>query len=441
VHGLEAGADGYLTHPVEPPVLIATVHAFLRTRQAESIRVKYEEEREALLRSERIARAEAEEANRLKDDFLATLSHELRTPLSAIVGWSSVLRLGVSDAAELAEGLEAIERNAMAQSQLIGDLLDISRITTGKIRLDLQLLDPSTVVESALSAILPIANQKGIKVAKECSANAGPIQGDPARMQQVLWNLINNAVKFTLQGGKVFISVVRSGDRVEMRVQDTGEGIAPDLLPMIFDRFRQGDSSITREHGGLGLGLAIAKQLVELHGGTISAESAGLGLGTTFLVSLPIATSSRSSASMPVIEEEAASPQTDAVDLQGLRILLVDDDADSRALVRRFVTHSGAEILECGSAAEALTNIGDFHPHLLISDLGMPQMDGYALIREIRTRGLSYQDLPAIALTAFARPEDRRRCLLAGFQMHLPKPVDPRELVASIASIVGRIGL
>ena len=233
VHGLEAGADGYLTHPVEPPVLIATVHAFLRTRQAELQRAKYEEEREALLRSERIARAEAEEANRLKDDFLATLSHELRTPLSAIVGWSSVLRLGVSDPAELAEGLEAIERNAMAQSQLIGDLLDISRITTGKIRLDLQLLDPSVLVESALSAILPIANQKSIKVTKECSADVGPIHGDPARMQQVLWNLINNAVKFTPQGGKVHISVVRKWS--SRRDPDSGYRPGNPLRPVTDD--------------------------------------------------------------------------------------------------------------------------------------------------------------------------------------------------------------
>jgi len=441
VHGLQAGADGYLTHPVEPPVLIATVHAFLRTRRAELQRIEYEKEREEILRSERIARAEAEEANRLKDDFLSTLSHELRTPLSAIVGWASVLRLGPSDEAELAEGLEAIERNAMAQSQLIADLLDISRITTGKIRLDLQPLDTSALVEMSLSAILSIANQKGVKVTKQCDAKAGPIQGDPTRIQQVLWNLINNAVKFTPSGGKVQILVSRNGTNAEIRVSDNGQGISPDLMPTIFDRFRQGDSSSTREHGGLGLGLAIAKQLVDLHGGNISAESEGLGKGSTFIVSLPIVGQPRSSASMPAVADiSVTQPRRDVVDLVGIRILLVDDDADSRTLIRKFLAHSGAQTSEAGSAVEALAELADIRPDVLVSDLGMPHMDGYGLIREIRTRGLTYQHLPAIALTAFARPEDRRRSLLAGFQVHLAKPVDPAELLASIAALVGRSG-
>jgi len=438
VHGLEAGADGYLTHPVEPRVLIATVHAFLRTRHAELLRQKYESEREALLESERAARAAAEEANRLKDDFLSTLSHELRTPLSAIVGWASVLRLGPADPAELQEGLKAIERNAMAQSQLIGDLLDISRITTGKIRLDLQPLDPSTIVHGALSTILPIADQKRVKVTKKCDPQAGPIEGDPARLQQVLWNLVNNAVKFTPAGGLVHVTVSRNGGKAEIRVTDNGQGIPADLLPNIFDRFRQGDASSTREHGGLGLGLAIAKQLVELHGGAIEATSEGLGLGATFLVSFPILSLNSSSSSVNVLTEAPVGVQHNVVDLAGIRILMVDDDADSRRLIRKILVQGKAEILDVSSAAQALDKISDFHPHLLISDLGMPQMDGFALIREIRGRGSSFQHLPAIALTAFARADDRRRCLLAGFQLHLAKPVDLQELFASVASLVGR---
>ena len=553
VHGLEAGADGYLTHPVEPPVLIATVHAFLRTRNAEiesrrsearfksvfentlngvavldeklcfvdvnpalsttlrlsrdkmlnrclpefvpehwqaeveailkhldknsawhgefplertdgelvyfdwnfsqytvpglrlatasniTLRVRFEEEREALLISERAARADAEEANRLKDDFLATLSHELRTPLSAIVGWSSVLRVGHPSPAELEEGLEAIERNALAQSQLIGDLLDISRITTGKIRLDLQLLEPTTLMDAALVAVLPLATKKSIRVSKTFEPGTSPINGDPARLQQVFWNLINNAVKFTPEGGKIHLAVSQNGSNVEMRIADTGQGIAGDLLPLIFERFRQGDSSSTREHGGLGLGLAIVKQLVELHSGAVAAESSGVGLGTTFTVSIPAAARPRSSAMMDtIVPTDPATAK--AADLSGVRVLFVEDDADSRMLIRRLLKDAGAEVLETERAAEALGALADFKPHVLLSDLGMPTMDGYALIREIRAQNGSFQQLPAIALTAFARAEDRRRCLLAGFQMHLSKPVSRKELIESIATVLGRIG-
>src|SRR6478609_9948148 len=265
VKGLEAGADGYLTHPVEPPVLIATVNAFLRTRKAEA-------EREQLLASERAARMEAERANRFKDEFLATLSHELRTPLHAIVGWAQLLKMEGIDPNEAREGLDVIERNAKAQAQMIADLLDVSRITSGKLRLDVQLVDPAAMIETSLAAIMPAAAAKGIRVHKVLDPHAGPISGDPARLQQVIWNLVNNAVKFTPKNGKVQVTLRRIDSHIEISVADSGQGIGKELLPNIFDRFLQGDASTTRDHGGLGLGLAIAKQLVEMHGGTISAQ-------------------------------------------------------------------------------------------------------------------------------------------------------------------------
>jgi signal transduction histidine kinase len=434
IHGLEAGADGYLTHPVEPPVLIATVRAFLRARQAER-------DREALLISERAARADAERANRLKDDFLATLSHELRTPLHAIVGWTQLLKLGRLSPEEAAEGLEAIERNAHAQSQMIADLLDVSRITSGKLRLDVQPVDPQATIDAALSAVVPAAEAKGIRIQRILDPAAGPIWGDPSRLQQIVWNLVNNAVKFTPKDGRIQVTLAKRDSYVEICVEDNGQGIAPDVLDRIFDRFRQADSSSTREHGGLGLGLAICRQLVELHGGTIRAESEGLGRGARFVVALPLSVEAQRT---PPVDLSRLAPTVDALTsntlLDRVRILIVDDDQDARRMLMRILANSGAVIDDSGNVGEALASIPRFQPHVMVSDLGMPGRDGYELIRQVRSMGYGVRELPAVALSGFARPEDRRRALLAGFQVHVPKPVDPYELTATIAALVGRIG-
>jgi CheY-like chemotaxis protein/two-component sensor histidine kinase len=345
--------------------------------------------------------------------------------------------------AERSEGLAAIERNAKAQAQMIADLLDVSRITSGKLRLDVQPVDPSAMIESALTAIMPAASAKEIRLQKLLDPNAGTITGDPSRLQQVIWNLVNNAVKFTPKGGRIQVTLRRIDSSIEISVADSGQGIDPALLPRIFNRFEQGDASTTREHGGLGLGLAIAKQLVEMHGGRISAESDGPGQGATFRITLPISIVDRpnSTLSQPTaaVREEGVDPQG-IVDLSGVRVLLVDDDVDSRQLLRRMLTDTQAEVFDASSASLALAAIEDVQPNVLVSDIGMPGQDGFAMIREIRARGYSYQQLPAIALTAFARSEDRRRALLAGFQVHVPKPVDPCELSAVIATLLGRTG-
>jgi signal transduction histidine kinase len=434
VMGLEAGADGYLTHPVEPPVLIATVNAFLRARAAE-------EQREKLLISERAARGEAEKANRLKDDFLATLSHELRTPLNAIVGWSQLLRAGHADAEELAEGLEAIERNAKAQNQLISDLLDVSRITSGKLHLDLQHIDPSLMIDSALDAVKPSAAAKNITITRTPCPSALILLGDPGRLQQIMWNLVNNAVKFTPRGGKVLIGATVTGLHLDITVTDNGEGIDPELLPHIFNRFQQGDASTTRQHGGLGLGLAIVKHLAEMHGGTISASSPGLGHGSSFVLRLPVSTPVVSTEGIRQMDQEKRADQRpSSTRLNGLKILVVDDDPDGRTLVRRVLSDRGATVSDAKNVHDCLALLQSFKPDILVSDIGMPTVDGYELIRQVRAKGITAQSLPAIALTAFARTEDRRRAMLAGYQAHLIKPVDPGELIDLIASLAGATG-
>ena len=562
VHGLEVGADGYLTHPVEPPVLVATVNAFLRTRRAEDAmrrsearfkavfenalhgialvsedqiyldvnpamcrllglpregivgkhasvfipahkkaeaeavalaldskgswrghlplirsdgtvvqldwsisfhslpgvrlaivtdvtdRLAIEAERERLLASERAARAEAERANQLKDDFLATLSHELRTPLNAIVGWSQVLRSAGATKEDAAEGLESIERNAKVQAQLIEDLLDIARITSGKLRLDVRPTDPAVVIEGALQAVTPAAKAKDIEVRKVLDPAAGQVSADASRLQQVVWNLVNNAVKFTPRGGRIEVRLARADSHVHISVSDNGQGISGELLPHLFERFRQGDARTTRSHGGLGLGLAIVKQLVEMHGGTVSGRSEGEGRGATFTVSIPL-----SEATPPEPEPEASGggqPPAHATDaaaapapagaarLDCVRVLVVDDDADARELMRRLLRASAADVAIADGVPQALSLIDSFRPHVLVSDVGMPGEDGYDLIRQVRSRG--HADLPAIALTAFARTEDRRRALLAGYQTHIAKPVEPSQLVSAIAALAQTAG-
>jgi len=432
VHGLEAGADGYLVHPVEPPVLIATVRAFLRARQAE-------DDRDQLLVSEQAAREEAERANQLKDEFLATLSHELRTPLHAIIGWAQLLKMGRLSREEQAEGIEAIERNAHAQSQLISDLLDVSRITSGKLRLDVQPVALALVVEAAVGAILPTAAAKEIRVLKQLDPSVGLVQGDPSRLQQIVWNLVNNAVKFTPERGQIQVILRRSGEQVEISVADTGRGINPEWLPRIFDRFLQADGSTTREHGGLGLGLAIAKQLVELHGGTIRAESEGYGKGATLIVNIPLSLPDQHSTKHPFSDHSAVTERNldDAAPLDAVRILIVDDNADARKMLSRVFIGCGAVTKEASSVAEALALTRSFQPQVLVSDIGMPGEDGIDLIRRLRTE-YSESQLPSIAVTGFAGPEDRRRALQAGYQVHLSKPVEPRDLIAAIETLIGR---
>jgi PAS domain S-box-containing protein len=574
VHGLEVGADGYLTHPVEPPVLVATVNAFLRTRQAEDAmrrsearfkavfenalngialvnedqiyldanpamcallglpregivgkhasvfipadhkaaadaamraldadgswrghlplirsdgrtvqldwsisrhsmpgvrlavvtdvtdRLAIEKEREQLLASERAAREEAERANRIKDDFLATLSHELRTPLNAIVGWSQVLRTPSATKDDLADGLESIERNARVQAQLIDDLLDVARITSGKLRLEVQPVDPAAVVDAALQAVAPAARAKGIALHSALDPHAGSVAADASRLQQVVWNLVNNAVKFTPQGGRIDVRLTRAEGRVEITVADNGQGVHPDLLPHLFERFRQGDARTTRTPGGLGLGLAIVKQLVEMHGGTVTASSEGEGRGASFTVTLPVSSptdpadrksprgwtppgdaggatgASGGCHSEALTGDPARPPQFTPLD--GVRVLVVDDEADARDLMKRLLRECSASVANAKNVADALELIDAFRPHVLVSDIGMPQCDGYDLIRLVRARGHTPQSLPAVALTAFARPEDRLKAVQAGYQVHVAKPVNASELSAVIANLVGK---
>ncbi|OAI57834.1 histidine kinase [Planctomyces sp. SCGC AG-212-M04] len=397
------------------------------------------DERKSLLEAERAARAEAERASLMKDEFLATLSHELRTPLSAILGWSQVLQMAEGVPAELSEGLDTIVRNARVQNRLIDDLLDMNRIVSGKIRLDVQPTDLTAVVDAAVDAVRPSAEAKGIRLRKIVDPLAGPVSGDPARLQQVVWNLLTNAIKFTPKAGKVDVLVERVNSHIEITVHDSGEGIEPDVLPHVFERFRQGDSSTTRRYGGLGLGLSIVKQLVELHGGTVRAKSAGRGQGATFAISLPLA---------PIRDDRREHPQSPRsplivvgdVRLDGIKVLVVDDEPDAVALVKRVLSQCNADVITAGSADEALTLLSAETPQVIVSDIGMPDKDGYQFMREVRKRGAGDGgSIPAIALTAFARSEDRTRAMLAGYQVHVAKPIEPQELIATVASLAGRM--
>jgi signal transduction histidine kinase/CheY-like chemotaxis protein len=413
-------------------------HANLSLRTEIVARERMEEEREQLLEKERTARSEAERANRLKDEFLATVSHELRTPLNAILGWAQLLQRGKPIDTEAAEGLEIIERNARAQAHLIQDLLDMSRIISGRIELEMHPVQLADVLNAAIDSVQPTAEAKGITIERSYDSSAVPIRGDFPRLQQVVWNLLTNAMKFTHRGGRVTVATRRAGSSIELTVADTGEGIAPEVLAHIFDRFRQADSSRSRRHGGLGLGLAIVKQLVELHGGTVWAESDGEGRGSTFVVELPIP---------PVAEHkptdggQPAASERPQSDLSGLILLVVDDEADSRELLRRILNAAGAEVFLAASGREAFDILQRERPQVLISDIAMPEEDGLEFLRRVRNlpaeKGGS---LPAIALTAFAGPHDRLHSLRAGYQVHLSKPVERDELLATVASLAGRMG-
>ncbi|HZH91423.1 MAG TPA: ATP-binding protein, partial [Pyrinomonadaceae bacterium] len=391
---------------------------------------------------------EAQEVNRLKDEFLATLSHELRTPLTAVLGWTRLLSSGQLDEATGRRALETIERNAQSQVQLIDDILDVSRIIRGKLRLDVRPVELAPVIEAAVDSVRPAAEARGIRLQVVLDPGAGPVSGDPDRLQQVVWNLLSNAIKFTPKEGRVQVLLTRVKSHLEFTVSDTGQGIEKKFLPYVFDRFRQADPSTTRKHGGLGLGLAIVRHLVELHGGTVAAESEGAGQGTTFKVSLPLMVvhqreqAAKAGEHAPVAEHPTAGGRHALEcqpELEGLRVLLVEDEPDSRQMLVVVLRQCRAEVLAVSNAADALVQLESWRPDVLISDIEMPGEDGYTLIRKVRSlppeRG---GKIPAAALTAYARAEDRMRALLAGFQLHVQKPVEPAELTAVVASLAGR---
>jgi signal transduction histidine kinase len=466
--GYELGAVDYILSPVIAPVLRTKVRVFvdlyearvalslsnqeLETRVAERTaelqrsnerlhgeiaeRLRAEAEREALLAREKVLRAEAEELSRLKDEFLATMSHELRTPLNAIFGWITLLRTRRLDEATQERALETIERNARAQKRLIEDLLDVSRIVTGKVALELVTVDPRRVVEAALETMHPAAQAKGLKILPLLDTGAGTVRGDFARLQQVVCNLLSNAIKFTDAGGHVEVCLARRNGEVEISVADSGQGIKPEFLPLVFDRFRQEDGSISRRHGGLGLGLAIVRHLVELHAGSVDAQSAGEGKGARFIVRLPV----REATLMPrIMETPASGGMATPSMLAGLRLLVVDDDPGARELISGMLAGYGAQVMVAEDGQGALKLLFAERPDVLIADLGMPEMDGYALIEQVRALDPDFGGkTPAVAVTAYASPQDRLRALQAGYQNHVAKPVEAEELAIVIASLAGR---
>ncbi len=418
-----------VAEPTEDGLAVSATDLTNLKRTEEELRTAKEE-------AER-ARAEAEAANRMKDQFLATLSHELRGPVHAIAGWTQILRSGELDTGKRARALDVIERNAKLQAQLIGDLLDVSRIISGKLRLETRPSYPAESVEAALAAVLPTAEAKGVHVERALDATAGPVLADSDRLQQIVANLLGNAVKFTPRGGWVKVRLAEKGGEIRIEVSDSGEGIDPELLPHVFDSFWQADASTTRRQGGLGLGLAIVHQLVELHGGTVSAASPGKGQGAVFTVSLPLLRPRQATKELPIFTLPA-SGATPSPPLAGLRVLAVEDDESTLDALTELLSLRGADVTPASSVNEALEILQELDPDVLVSDIGMPERDGYELIREIRALGHDATDLPAVAVTAFASPEDRQRALAAGFQVHLAKPVDPKELTQVIAELAGR---
>lgn len=382
---------------------------------------------------ERVARGEAERAARLRDEFLAIVSHELRTPVSGILGWTQLLRRGIPPGDSVqTEALNAIERGTRAQVRIIEDLLDMSKIASGKLRLDVQTVELVPIATAAIETILPAAEAKNIRIDRIMDPSAPPIKGDPSRLQQVLWNLLSNAVKFTPRGGKIQVHVERVNSHVEVSVSDTGCGISAQFLPFLFDRFSQADTSTTRHHGGLGLGLSVAKQLVELHGGKIFASSPGEGRGATFSFHLPVSVAQNAGGPREHPSASLGAGPVEMLSLPAMRVLVIDDDVDSCRMLSRILEQCGARVETVTSGAEGLERVREAAPDILLSDIGMPEMDGYALIQELRAKGYKF---PAVAVTAFARSEDRVRALRAGYNMHLSKPVEPRELVAVLSSL------
>lgn len=393
-------------------------------------------ERDELLKAERAARSEAERLGHLKDEFLATLSHELRTPLNAVLGWSRLLRRIGPDSPDYLRGLDTIERNAHVQAQIVSDLLDMSRIISGKVQLDIQPLDLVEVISAAVDSVRPSIDGKRLRLNTTLDSHCGRIRGDANRLQQVFWNLLTNAVKFTPSDGKIDVVLERVNSHVEVIVSDSGVGIKPEFLAFVFDRFRQADSTTSRRYGGLGLGLSIVKHLVEQHGGSVRVKSPGEGQGSSFIVALPIAVIHANAVDQtaPATFSEMNQASLELPDLTGVTVLVVDDEEDARILIDRFIGEHGGRALLAATAEEALRILATEPLDIIVSDIGLPDVDGYAFIRRVRKQQRS--QAIAIALTAYARPEDRQRALLAGYQMHLVKPVDPRELIAGIGSLL-----
>jgi signal transduction histidine kinase len=426
---MKAGAADYLNkNTLTPERLERSLRYALAMYRAE-------EERRQLLEREHRARLEAQAANRAKDEFLATLSHELRTPLNAILGWAQLLAGGQLNESTAHRAVEIIERNTRLQAQLIDDLLDISRIVTGKLRLELKPVSVRPILEAAVESALPTATAKQVDLAWECEEGSDAILCDPGRMQQVIWNLLSNAIKFTPEGGHVTLSEHREKATIVIAVRDTGAGIEPEFLPHVFDRFRQQDPASTRKHGGLGLGLSIVRHLVALHSGTIEAFSEGEGQGATFIVRVPLS---------PVAGESmgdgrsATHQMSSMPSLEGVHVLVVDNEPDARSLVSAILESRGASVTVVESAAAALEEIRSHRPDVLVSDIAMPGEDGYTLIRKVRRLEDTFAPLPAAALTAYATASDRAEALLAGYQAHLAKPVEPAELTAVVASLARR---
>lgn len=446
IDSMHRGATDYvLKHRLErlvPAVRRALAEAELRREReaAESEREAAEAERDRLLESESKARQAAETAGRLKDEFLAIVSHELRTPLQSILGWADLLTSGVTDAATRERGLATILRNAQVQCRLIDDILDLSRITTGKLHLQVEPVSVRSFVLAAVDALRPAANAKDLTLEVELDAALGELQADAARLQQAVWNLVSNAVKFTPCGGRVRVTAQRSVNEITVRVQDTGEGLDPELLPFIFERFRQGDGSKTRSHGGLGLGLAIVRHLAELHGGQVVAESAGRGAGSTFTLVLPARGAERPSAEAPCAARPAVLPSSEPLPrlLSGVRVLVVDDEPDALGLTSEILSACGAIVTTAESAKAALRAFHACRPDVVVSDIGMPEDDGYGFLRHLRALTTEQGGAtPAIALTAYAQAKDGEEATRAGYQLHLAKPVAPRALVEAVAGVVG----
>jgi len=428
VRALEHGADASLVEPIDATVLVATVRALLRAREAEDAL-------RSALAAEQHARAEAESANRIKDEFLATLSHELRTPLGAILTWVTLLRAGAPDAQQLRRGLEAIERNTRLQTKLVEDLLDVTRIMSGKMQLEIVRVDLRSVIANVLDAIGPLAQGKEVKLSAHIGSSLPLIDGDPARLQQIVSNLLSNGVKFTPRGGHTEISIGTSGPWVEIRVSDTGRGIDREFLPHVFERFQQADSSSTRAHSGLGLGLAIVKHLVLAHGGTVEAASEGVGRGAVFTVRLLIPSGATPTSSIAA-QRPRLAPSATRARLAGLRILVVEDDPDSCEAAVATLSAAGAEVTSASTVRSALERLVVHPVDVVVSDISMPHEDGFGLIRQLRqNENDDYPHVPAIALTAFASSEHERRTLDAGYDAFVAKPADAEELVAVVARV------
>ncbi len=429
-----------LERPVRRLILARTVAVALRARRRQYELRDHLEQRTWLLERERAARADAEINSRMKDEFLMTISHELRTPLTAIYGWARMLTTGEIRESQKQRAIETIERNARAQLQLIEDLLDVSRAISGKLRLTPKPSEIEPIVAAVVESMQPAAQAKGVRVRVAAGGRLGPILADPERVQQIVWNLLSNAIKFTPVGGTVRIRVEGHEADVAIIVTDSGGGIPREFLPYVFDRFRQSEGGTTRQHGGLGLGLAIVRHLVELHGGTVHADSAGEGKGSTFRVVLPRGLERRSPDRPHVRPEHARDAPGATARLDGVRILVVDDEPSARELFAVIVENAGAELKVAASVPEALDMLKTWWPHVLLSDIEMPSKDGYQLMDEVRALAESHpHPIAAVAITAHSRPEDKSRALDAGFQWHLPKPVEPAQLVSVVASLTGRL--